>query len=506
MSPFSSIPLLPSELIDRLNTLGFTTMTPIQSEAIAPIMEGRDVVAQSKTGSGKTLAFGLPCVVAADTDVREPETLIITPTRELAEQIATQLRSVAAYRSNLKIVTLYGGVPLRGQADSIAKGVQIVIGTPGRLMDHLGKGTLELHAIKRLVLDEADRMLDMGFGEDIEKIVRRMRGERQTLLFSATFPKSPSPQIDIHDSAPSSHPWASRKIIAEPSGATQILHKSHGYEHGTDSKNSILGLGDAIERLASALLRDPLRIAVDTEQPTQIEEVVYETQDKERTLDELIGLYRPESLLLFCNTKVEVIAQAARLERKGHSVAQIHGDLDQRERQEAVIAFANGSRRILVATDVASRGLDIEGIELVINYDLPFDSDVYTHRIGRTGRADAAGEALSLYAPYESSKCDYITDRAKKGTIDSRQLDRRYLMDSEWATLCINGGKRHKLRPGDILGTLSKGIGIASDRIGKITITETISYVALEEKVLTTALSGLQKTRIKKKRYKGWVL
>ncbi len=451
MLPFSSISFLPSELINRLNTLGFTTMTPIQSETIAPTMEGRDVVAQSRTGSGKTLAFGVPCVVTADTNVREPETLIITPTRELAEQIATQLRSVAAYRPNLKIVILYGGVPLRGQADSIAKGVQIVIGTPGRLMDHLGKGTLDLHSIKRLVLDEADRMLDMGFGEDIERIVRQMRGKRQTLLFSATFPES-------------------------------------------------------IERLASALLRDPLRIAVDTQQPTQIEEVVYETQEKERTLDELIGFYRPQSLLIFCNTKAEVIAQAARLERKGHSVAQIHGDLDQRQRQEAVIAFANGSRRILVATDVASRGLDIEGIELVTNYDLPFDSDVYTHRIGRTGRADAAGQALSLYAPHESSQCDYLTDRAKKGTIDLRQLDRRYRMHSEWATLCINGGKRHKLRPGDILGTLSKGIGIDSKHIGKITITETISYVALEEKALTTALRGLQKTRIKKKRYKGWVL
>ena len=451
MSPFSSISSLPPALIDRLNALGFTAMTPIQSEAIPPIMAGRDVVAQSKTGSGKTLAFGLPCVVAADTDKREPETLIITPTRELAEQIATQLRSVAAYRSNLKIVTLYGGVPLRGQADSIAKGVQIVIGTPGRLMDHLSKGTLDLHSIKRLVLDEADRMLDMGFEEDIETIVRRMRGERQTLLFSATFPES-------------------------------------------------------IERLASALLHDPLRIAVDTEQPTQIEEVVYETQDKERTLDELIGLYRPESLLIFCNTKAEVIAQAARLERQGHSVAQIHGDLDQRERQEAVIAFANGSRRMLVATDVASRGLDIEGIALVINYDLPFDSDVYTHRIGRTGRADAAGQAASLYAPYESSKCDYITDRAQRGTIDSRQLDRRFLMHSKWATLCLNGGKRHKLRPGDILGTLSKGIEIPSDQIGKITITETISYVALKGEALQKALKGLGSTRIKKKRYKGWVL
>jgi len=451
MPPFSSIPSLSPELIERLNTLGFTTMTPIQSEAIAPILDGYDVVAQSRTGSGKTLAFGIPCVVDADTTKRGAETLIITPTRELAEQIAAQLRHLAAYRPNLKIVTLYGGVPLRGQADTLAKGAPILIGTPGRLMDHLGKGTLDLHSIKRLVLDEADRMLEMGFGEDIETIVRHMRGERQTLLFSATFPES-------------------------------------------------------IEKLASTLLRDPLRIAVETERPQQIEEVAYVTEDKERTLDELIGFYRPESLLIFCNTRVEVIAQAARLERKGHRVAQIHGDLDQRQRQEAMIAFANGSRRILVATDVASRGLDIEGIALVINYDLPRDRALYTHRIGRTGRRDAAGLAISLCGSSERDICDHTTDRVPRGVIDPKRLDRHFRMESAWETLCINGGKRQKLRPGDLLGTLSKAIGIPSDQIGKIAITETISYVALRGEVLTQALNGLQSARIKKKRYKGWVL
>ena len=451
MFPFSDIKALPPELIARLTTLGFTIMTPIQAKAIEPILAGQDMVAQSQTGSGKTLAFGIGCITAARMEVREPETLIITPTRELAEQIATQLRSVAAYRPNLKIVTLYGGVPLRGQAETIARGVQIVIGTPGRLMDHLGKGTLDLSSVKRLVLDEADRMLEMGFADDIGRIARETPIERQTLLFSATFP-------------------------------------------------------EGVEALRTTLLRDPLTIAVDTTSPVQIRESIYVTSDKDGTLRYIIDRYRPESLLIFCTTKVETIALAQKLAREGHSATELHGDLDQRQRQEAVIAFGNGSRRIMVATDVASRGLDISGIDLVVNYDLPSDPAIYTHRIGRTGRAGEAGEAISLRAPYEKAKAQAVAPDAIESSSDTGQRVSRYRMVSTWETLCINGGKRQKLRPGDLVGTLSKGIGIDAGQIGNITIAETISYVALDAEVIGKALSGLDRTRIKKKRYKGWVL
>ena len=333
MTAFSSIPNIPEALLKTLETLQFTTMTEIQQKSIVPILEGKDILAQSKTGSGKTLAFGIPTVMRTDTENNRPQTIVITPTRELAEQVAMELRKIAAYKANLKILTLYGGVPLRAQADSLAKGAHILIGTPGRIQDHLAKETLTLESIKTLVLDEADRMLDMGFYDEIIKISSNMPKQKQTLLFSATFPPK-------------------------------------------------------IESLAKALLKDPLTIKVDTiQEATKIDELVYETSDKFKTLAALIGAYRPESLLIFCNTKAEVISLTDRLHRKGHSVIDIHGDLDQRERNEAVILFSNHSKRIMVATDVASRGLDIKDISLVINYDLPFDKEVYTHRIGRTGRA-----------------------------------------------------------------------------------------------------------------------
>ncbi len=452
MATFKSIEAFPEALLETLNILNFTTMTEIQEKAISPILEGKDILAQSKTGSGKTLAFGLPCVIHTDTNNYKPQTIIITPTRELADQIAVELRKVAAYKANLKILTLYGGVPLRAQAESLAKGAHILIGTPGRIQDHLAKETLVLDSIKTLVLDEADRMLDMGFYDEIVKIGSNMPRTKQTLLFSATFP-------------------------------------------------------DKIEKLAKALLKQPITIKVDTvQQSDKIDEIVYETSDKLKTLTALIQSYKPESLLIFCNTKAEVMALTDTLHQRGHSVIDIHGDLEQRDRNESVIAFSNGSKRIMVATDVASRGLDIKDIELVINYDLPFDQEVYTHRIGRTGRADAKGTAISLYGPRDSEKCAYITSSARKGQMKDLRVDASFKMVAEYDTLCINGGKKTKLRAGDILGTLCKEIGIDPKMIGKINITDTKSYVALHHTVTDKVFKALKKTAIKKKKYVTWIL
>jgi len=452
MSSFNTVRNIPEALLETLKILNFTTMSEIQEKAINPILEGRDILAQSKTGSGKTLAFGIPSVMLTDTNNNKPQTLIITPTRELAEQIAVELRKVAAYKANLKILTLYGGVPLRAQADSLAKGAHILIGTPGRIQDHLAKETLVLNSINTLVLDEADRMLDMGFYDEIIKIGSNMPKAKQTLLFSATFPEK-------------------------------------------------------IEKLAKALLKQPLSIKVDTVlEENKIHELVYETADKFKTLTALIQSYKPESLLIFCNTKAEVISLTDRLHAKGHSVTDIHGDLDQRERNEAVLLFSNGSKRILVATDVASRGLDIKDIELVINYDLPFDKEVYTHRIGRTGRADASGTALSLYGPNDSEKCAYVTSHAGTGHMKDLRVDAAFKMVSLYDTLGINGGKKTKLRAGDILGTLCKEIGIDNAMIGKITITDTLSYVALHHTVIDKVYKAFKKVKIKKKKYVTWIL
>ena len=452
MSTFESIEAFPKALLETLNILNFKTMTEIQEKAINPILEGKDILAQSKTGSGKTLAFGLPCIMHTDTSSYKPQTLIITPTRELAEQVAVELRKIAAYKANLKILTLYGGVPLRTQAESLAKGAHILIGTPGRIQDHLAKGTLVLSNIKTLVLDEADRMLDMGFHDEIVKISSNIPRTKQTLLFSATFPEK-------------------------------------------------------IEELAKVLLKQPVTIKVDTVQESgKIDELLYETSDKFKTLTALIQSYKPKSLLIFCNTKAEVISLTDTLHQYGHSVIDLHGDLDQRDRNESVIAFSNGTKRIMVATDVASRGLDIKEIELIINYDLPFDQEVYTHRIGRTGRADAKGTAISLYSPKESEKCAYITSTARIAQIEELDVDSTFKMVSQFDTLCINGGKKTKLRAGDILGTLCKEVGIDPNMVRKINITDTRSYVALHHSVIGKVLKALKKTPIKKKKYATWIL
>lgn len=452
MANFNTIEGIPSALLETIDILGFTSMSEIQEKAINPILEGRDVLAQSKTGSGKTLAFGLPCVMKTNTNNLKPQTLIITPTRELADQIAVELRKLATYKANLKILTLYGGVPLRNQADSLAKGAHILIGTPGRIQDHLAKETLTLESIKTLVLDEADRMLDMGFYDEIVKIGSNMPRGKQTLLFSATFPTN-------------------------------------------------------IEKLAKALLNQPLSIKVDTViEENKINELLYETSDKFKTLITLIQAYKPKSLLIFCNTKIEVIALTDKLLKLGHATIDIHGDLDQRDRNESVIAFSNASKRIMVATDVASRGLDIKDIALVINYDLPFDPEVYTHRIGRTGRANATGKAISLFSPKDLEKSAYVLSKAQKKEMKELRVDAKFKMISDYDTLCLNGGKKTKLRAGDILGTLCKEIGIDGKLIGKINITDTKSYVAIHHTVIDRVLKALKSVKIKKKKYMAWVL
>jgi len=452
MSSFNQVKNIPSALLETLNNLNFTTMSEIQSKAINPILEGKDILAQSKTGSGKTLAFGLPIIMRTDASKLKPQSIIITPTRELAEQIAIELRKIASYKANLKILTLYGGVPLRSQADSLAKGANILIGTPGRIQDHLAKETLVLDNIETLVLDEADRMLDMGFYDEIVKISSNMPRTKQTLLFSATFPQN-------------------------------------------------------IEKLAKELLKAPLAIKVDTVlESGKIDELIYQTDDKFKTLTALIQSYKPQSLLIFCNTKAEVISLTDKLISKGHSAIDIHGDLEQRDRNESLILFSNTSKRILVATDVASRGLDIKEIELIINYDLPFDKEVYTHRIGRTGRADASGTALSLYGNNESDKCSYLTSQAKIGDMKTLRVDASFRMQSNFVTIGINGGKKTKLRKGDILGTFCKEIGIEIQDIGKININDKISYVALHHEVIDRVIKALKKVKIKKKKYSAWIV
>jgi len=454
MQAFKTITNLPAAFLSNLDTLGYHTMTEIQADTIPVVVKGKDVIAQAKTGSGKTAAFGIPLILKIDTDSRDPQALIMTPTRELADQVAKELRRLARYRDNLKIITLTGGVPMRGQISSLEQGAHIVVGTPGRLQDHLSRGTLPLFDIKTLVLDEADRMLDMGFYDAISKIVSNFPKQRQTLLFSATFPEK-------------------------------------------------------IEQLAKDVLRAPERITViSTHHKEVITQVAYKIafDEKDKALIQILQAYRPESVLIFSNTKQETERIADMLSEHSFLSEALHGDLNQKERNETLLMFANRSIPILVATDVASRGLDVKEIALVINYDIPHDPEIYTHRIGRTGRAGARGTAVSLYTPNQAAKLAEIAPEASIEPLSRLSVDKRFAMDSQWVTLCIDGGKKSKLRAGDILGTLCKEIGLANAQIGKIDIFETQSYVAIEREVAKNAYNGLKNGKIKKRKFRVWWL
>jgi len=451
MTPFSTIDTLPEALLKPLNEQGFTTMTPVQEQSIPLILQGKDLLVQSKTGSGKTIAFALPSLMKTNLGNNTPQTLIITPTRELAEQVAAQIRTLASALPNFKALTLYGGVPLRAQADSLAKGAHMLIGTPGRLLDHLSKGTLDLGSIERVVLDEADRMLDMGFYDDILKIVAQAKRTQQRLLFSATFPEK-------------------------------------------------------IKTLAQTLLKSPQIISVTPEHTNdQIETFVLSTHNREKALQQVINTFMPKSLLIFCNTKADTITLTQKLQQTGHAATTIHGDLEQAARQEAIIKFSNGSSPVLVATDVASRGIDIDNVDLVVNYDLPFDKEVYTHRIGRTGRAGASGRAVSLYTP-GSIKTSYILEEAKKLEIDTTQNSRNFRLVSDFETIALNGGKKQKLRKGDILGTFCKEMGLEAEQIGGITLMANRTYIAIDKSVSRKVLKMLKSVRIKKRKYIAWLV
>ncbi len=454
MHPFTTLSKLPKPLIDNLDTLGYETMTAIQEQTIPVALEGKDLIAQAKTGSGKTAAFGIPLIMKIDTGNRDPQALIMTPTRELADQVSKELRRLARYRENVKIITLTGGVPMRGQISSLHKGAHIIVGTPGRLQDHLSRETIRLYDIKTVILDEADRMLDMGFHDEITKIISNLPKQRQTLLFSATFP-------------------------------------------------------DKIETLSRDILKNPERITIeDSHKKEIIEQIAYEVEpaSKPKALLQLLKSYQPISTLIFCNMKVEVDDVADALYDQGFAADVLHGDLDQRARDEALLMFSNGTTRVLVATDVASRGLDIPQIELVINYDLPHDPEIYTHRIGRTGRAGATGKAVSLYTPRQQSKLEEVAPEAITRPLDSLRVQKDFVMPSDKVTLCIDGGKKAKLRAGDILGTLCKEIGLSADQIGKITIGERQSYVAIQRDIAKKAFDGLKKGKIKKRSFRIWWL
>lgn len=447
MSTFNALPLT-RPMIQNLETMGYHEMTPVQAESLPHVLKGEDLLAQAKTGSGKTAAFGIGLLHNLNVELFRVQALVICPTRELAEQVAVELRRIARFKHNIKIVTICGGVPFLPQQSSLEHQGHIVVGTPGRIEQHLKRGTMKLENVSTLVLDEADRMLDIGFADSIEAIMGYVPKVHQTLLFSATFPKP-------------------------------------------------------ILKLSARFQKNAQRVVVDTEhEENVIQQYFYESKEalKPAVTAQILETCKPASTLIFCNTKLQCKSLAKFLEGKGFSSLAIHGDLEQKDRTEILVRFSNGSSPILVATDVAARGLDISELSAVINFDLPFESEVYIHRIGRTGRAGKEGMAFSIMTPGERFRLEEIN--TLMGTsFESSGIEELALSTEESAppmvTFSINGGRKTRLRPGDILGALTGDAGIASSCVGKINCFEFYSYVAIERTMADKAEKALSKNKIK---------
>ncbi len=450
---FASLPLSPA-LLQGVDALGFTAMTPVQAQALPPILAGRDVIAQAPTGSGKTAAFGLGLLQALDPAAGRTQALVLCPTRELADQVGRQLRRLATATPNIKVSVLCGGIPLGPQLASLVHVPHVVVGTPGRIEELVARDALQLDGVRTLVLDEADRMLDMGFEETIRALVRRVPKTRQSLLFSATFP-------------------------------------------------------DAIRTLAAAMLRDPVQVSVDAgDAQDAIDQRFFEVEPARKAplLAALLLEYRPESCLVFCNTRRGADELAGSLAHYGFGALALHGDMEQRDRDEVLVRFANRSCSVLVASDVAARGLDVEDLGAVVNYELPTDADTYLHRIGRTGRAGRGGLALALVAPAEIARARMVEERQGRPLRWERAVPLagrpREVPAPAMATLRIDGGRSDKLRPGDIVGALTGDAGLPMAVIGKIDVYATRAYVAIARPQARDALARLREGKIKGRRFR----
>ena len=437
-------------LLKNLTSLGYEHMTPIQGQSLPVMIEGHDVIAQSKTGSGKTAAFGLSLLNRLNVEHFAVQALVLCPTRELAEQVAQALRQLARLMPNIKVLNLSGGMPMRPQVDSLRHGAHIIVGTPGRVQKHLDKESLSLNKLQTLVLDEADRMLDMGFFDAIKAVVTHCPKKRQTLLFSATYPTE-------------------------------------------------------IKQLASEFMQNPKHIIVEeASSELDIEQCFYEVTnqaDKFPLLKSLLLHHKPSSTLIFCNTKDQTTKLANMLIKEGFSAVALNGDMEQFERDLAMIRFGNQSCSILVATDVAARGLDIKELPAVINFELAFDHEIHIHRIGRTGRAGSKGLALSLTTPADATRLCAIEAGLKLpltwGNTHTLNQSDFSIQFPTMVTLCLSAGRKDKMRPGDILGALTKDAGIASEMIGKINITTLNSYVAIHYTHIDKAYRYFQTGKLK---------
>jgi ATP-dependent RNA helicase DbpA len=450
---FAGLPLAP-HVVANLVALGYTQMTPIQAASLPISLAGHDLIAQAATGSGKTAAFGLPLLANLNPRRFAVQALVLCPTRELADQITAELRRLARAEGDIKVITLCGGVALRTQLASLEHGAHVAVGTAGRVLDHLQRGSLKLDALNTLVLDEADRMLDMGFYDDISAVAKQCPSQRQTLLFSATYPP-------------------------------------------------------AIGKISAALMRQPQEIKLTaTPSAQQIKQFFFEVREDERlhAVGQLLNHYRPISTLAFCNTKQQCRDLTQVLQAQGFSALELHGDLEQRDRDQVLVQFANRSASVLVATDIAARGLDIEGLEAVVNVDISPDPATHTHRMGRTGRVDAEGFAFSLVGLDEMGRVGAIEKELGFTSVwlklGELKANTEKALTAPMQTLQVLGGRREKIRAGDVLGALTKDMGFAAAQIGKINVNDFSTYVAVDRSVAQQALRKLSAGRVKGKTVK----
>lgn len=450
---FSSLPLS-TDFLDNLNSLEYHKMTPIQARSLPEILAGKDIQAQAKTGSGKTAAFGIGLLHMLDSQQYQTQALILCPTRELADQVSNEMRRLARAIPNTKIISLCGGKPIGPQLASLEHQPHIAVGTPGRVLKHLQKGSLKIDTLKTLVLDEADRMLDMGFNDDIMRIVEFTPANRQTLLFSATYP-------------------------------------------------------DGIKNISKAVLKSPIDIKVESlHDSKKIKQIFYEIQkgDRTSTLVAMLHHFKPDHSIVFCNRKNQCKELAEELWGQGFHAVALHGDLEQNDRDRVLTQFANKSSSILIATDVAARGLDIKDLSAVINFELSPDPEIHIHRIGRTGRAGSDGLALSMFMASEAQKINAIEDYQKSPALIEKtstlKLRENFKLSPPMVTLCINAGRKEKIRAGDILGALTADKTVAGKLIGKIDIFDTVSYVAVDRSIAKQALKILSEGKIKAKKYR----